>query len=306
MANELKLSDALTKDELCDLRRKSDVRALASFVFTWGLIAGAFPMAIIWPNPLTILAGIGILGGRQLALGVINHDCAHHAFFKSPKVDEFVGHYLVGAPMNISLPAYRAYHLKHHKYAGTPNDPDIVFVKDYPISKESMRRKFMRDFTGRTGVRDTLRKIRNFKLQRNWPWLTFHILLLGTLTAAGAPWAYLMWWAAELFVYPAIVRLRQIGEHGTAKDRTQLDPRLNTGTTVAPLWQRVLIAPNDVNYHLEHHMFASIPPYNLPKLHRLLASRGYYDGFECISKDYFDVIRRALRPEDVPAMVPAE
>ncbi|MCA8899012.1 MAG: fatty acid desaturase family protein [Hyphomonas sp.] len=306
MANELKLSDALTKDELRDLRRKSDVRALASFVFTWGLIAGAFAMATIWPNPLTILAGIGILGGRQLALGVINHDCAHHAFFKSPKVDEFVGHYLVGAPMNISLPAYRAYHLKHHKYAGTPNDPDIVFVKDYPISKESMRRKFMRDFTGRTGVRDTLRKIRNFKLQRNWPWLTFHILLLGTLTAAGAPWAYLMWWAAELFVYPAIVRLRQIGEHGTAKDRTQLDPRLNTGTTVAPLWQRVLIAPNDVNYHLEHHMFASIPPYNLPKLHRLLASRGYYDGFECISKDYFDVIRRALRPEDVPAMVPAE
>ena len=306
MANELKLSDALTKDELRDLRRKSDVRALASFVFTWGLIAGAFAMAIIWTNPLTILAGIGIVGGRQMDLGVINHDCAHHAFFKSPKVDEFVGHYLVGAPMNISLPAYRAYHLKHHKYAGTPNDPDIVFLNDYPISKESMRRKFMRDFTGRTGVRDTLRKIRNFKLQRNWPWLTFHILLLGTLTAVGAPWAYLMWWAAELFVYPAIVRLRQIGEHGTAKDRTQLDPRLNTGTTVAPLWQRVLIAPNDVNYHLEHHMFASIPPYNLPKLHRLLASRGYYDGFECISKDYFDVIRRALRPEDVPAMVPAE
>ena len=49
MANELKLSDALTKDELRDLRRKSDVRALASFVFTWGLIAGAFAMATIWP-----------------------------------------------------------------------------------------------------------------------------------------------------------------------------------------------------------------------------------------------------------------
>jgi fatty acid desaturase len=115
-----------------------------------------------------------------------------------------------------------------------------------------------------------------------------------------------MWWAAELFVYPAIVRLRQIGEHGTAKDRAQLDPRLNTGTTVAPFWQRVFIAPNDVNYHLEHHMFASIPPYRLKRLHQLLASRGYYDGFECISKDYFDVIRRAVRSDEKPAMVPAE
>ncbi|WP_321489986.1 fatty acid desaturase family protein [uncultured Hyphomonas sp.] len=306
MSNQLKLSDVLTKDELRELRKKSNLRAFVTLSWNWGLIAAAFAVAIIWPNPLTILAGVVILGGRQLGLGIINHDCAHHAFFKNPKVDEFVGHYLVGAPMNISLPAYRAYHLKHHKYAGTPDDPDIVFVKNYPVSKDSLRRKFVRDFTGRTGFRDTMRKVRSFKLSRNWPWLTFHALLLGTLTLAGAPWAYLMWWAAELFVYPAIVRLRQIGEHGTAKDRTQLDPRLNTGTTVAPFWQRVLIAPNDVNYHLEHHMFASIPPYRLKRLHQLLASRGYYDGFECISKDYFDVIRRAVRSDDKPAMVPAE
>ena len=163
----------------------------------------------------------------------------------------------------------------------------------------------MRDLTGQTGLRDTLRKIRSFKLSRNWPWLTFHIALAGTLTAIGAPWAYLMWWAAELFIYPAIVRLRQIGEHGTAKDRTSLDPRLNTGTTVAPFWQRVLIAPNDVNYHLEHHMFASIPPYRLKRLHKLLSSRGYYETFDCISHGYDDVIRRAVH-NDAPEMVPAE
>ncbi|MBA3069088.1 MAG: fatty acid desaturase [Hyphomonas sp.] len=305
MANTMKLSDALSKDELTSLREKSDLRALASLVWTWGLIAGAFAIAIVWTNPLTILLGILILGGRQLALGVMNHDCSHHAFFRSPKVDEFVGHWLCGAPINTSLQAYRAYHLKHHKFAGTPDDPDTGFVKDYPVLVESLRRKFVRDLTGQTGYRDTLRKIRNFKLSRNWPWLTFHVLLLGTLTLAGAPWAYLMWWAAELTVYPAIVRLRQIGEHGTAKDRTSLEPRLNTGTTVAPIWQRVFIAPNDVNYHLEHHMFATIPPYNLGRLHRLLASRGYYDGYDCISRGYDDVIRRAVRP-DAARMVAAE
>lgn len=298
MANTLKLSDALSKDELKSLREKSDLRALASLVWTWGLISGAFAMAIVWTNPATILFGIVILGGRQLALGVMNHDCAHHAFFRNPKVDEFVGHWLCGAPLNTSLHAYRAYHLKHHKYAGTPDDPDIGFVKNYPVSKDSLRRKFIRDLTGQTGYRDTLRKIRNFKLSKNWPWLTFHLLLLGTLTLVGAPWAYLMWWAAELTVYPAIVRLRQIGEHGTAMDRASLEPRLNTGTTVAPFWQRVFIAPNNVNYHLEHHMFATIPPYNLGRLHRLLASRGYYDGYACISRGYGDVIRRAVRPDE--------
>jgi hypothetical protein len=32
---------------------------------------------------------------------------------------------------------------------------------------------------------------------------------------------------------PAIVRLRQIGEHGVAAERSDLDPRRNTSTTVA-------------------------------------------------------------------------
>jgi hypothetical protein len=52
-------------------------------------------------------------------------------------------------------------------------------------------------------------------------------------------------------------------------------------------------------------MFASIPPYNLGKMHRILSARGYYDGFDCISHGYDDVIRRAVR-RDAPQMVAAE
>lgn len=305
MQSLVKLSDVLSKEELSQLRQKSDFKALATLVWNWALIVGAFALAIAWPNPLTILMGVLILAGRQLGLGIINHDCAHHAFFKSKAVDDFVGHWIAGAPMNISLAAYRAYHLKHHQYAGTPDDPDIGFVKNYPVPADSLRRKFIRDFTGQTGFRDTMRKIRNFKLRRNYPWLGFHILLLAVLTLAGAPWAYLMWWAAEIFVYPAIVRLRQIGEHGTALDRTSREARLNTGTTNAPFWQRVFVAPNNVNFHLEHHLLAHIPPYNLRRMHNLLASRGFYDGVDCISKDYADVLRRAVR-RDEGGLVAAE
>ncbi len=305
MPDLMKLSDALTKDELRSLREKSDLKAFATLSWNWGLIAAAFAIAIVWTNPFTILLGILILGGRQLGLGIINHDCAHHAFFKNKAVDDFVGEWLVGAPMNISLAAYRAYHLKHHKYAGTPDDPDIVFVKNYPVPRESLVRKFKRDLTGQTGFRDTLFKLRKFRWSRNWKWAAFHVLLLATLTAVGAPWAYLMWWAAEIFVYPGIVRLRQIGEHGTAIDRTQLDARLNTGTTVAPFWQRVFVAPNNVNYHLEHHLLASIPPYNLGKLHSLLEARGFYEETDCISSGYIDVLRRAVR-RDEPVAVAAE
>ena len=32
----------------------------------------------------------------------------------------------------------------------------------------------------------------------------------------------------------------------------------------------MFVAPNNVNFHLEHHLFAHIPPYNLRKLHMKL------------------------------------
>ena len=73
MQSLAKISDVLSKDELNALRQKSDLKALATLVWNWGLIVAAFAIAIIWPNPLTILVGIMLLGGRQLVLGIINH-----------------------------------------------------------------------------------------------------------------------------------------------------------------------------------------------------------------------------------------
>ena len=294
--NGMRLTDALTREEFAELRRKSDLVGAWTVLFNWALIAGAFALAIAWPNPLTILAAVLILGGRQLGLGIITHDAAHGTLFASPRLNEFAGEWLAAVPMNSSLPGYRKYHLKHHRHAGTPEDPDRVFVKDYPVGREALRRKFLRDVTGRTGVRDLIAQLRRFDMKRQWPWLAFHAGLLAALTALGAPWAYALWWAAQLFVYPVIMRLRQIGEHGVAPDRGDPDPRRNTSTTVAAWWERLLVAPNNVHWHLEHHLAAGVPAQNLGRMHRLLAARGFYDGHDCVSRGDADVIRRAVRP----------
>ncbi|MEM8695097.1 MAG: fatty acid desaturase family protein [Pseudomonadota bacterium] len=301
MSQPISLSDAVTKDELRELVKTSDLKALGILAGTYAIIASAFAMAILWPNPLTIVVAIALLAGRQLGLAVIMHDCAHHAFFSNRKVNEFVGHWLAGGPMNVSVHAYRAYHLKHHQHAGTPKDPDIALVKNYPVSRASLRRKFTRDFTGRTGIRDLIFKLRKLKLPKDLPWLVFHATLFAALWFAGAPWVYMLWWVAELFVYPAVTRLRNIGEHGVVKDRLSLEPRDNTNTTIANPIERLFLAPNYVNFHCEHHHFAAVPPYNLPRLHRLMRERGYYDHHDSVTRGYRDVIRRAMRPDTVPA-----
>ncbi|QNE32326.1 fatty acid desaturase family protein [Sphingomonas sp. NBWT7] len=290
-----RFTDVLSRDEIAALTRMSDWRGAWTVAVNWALIAGAFALAAAWPNPLTIVLAILVLAGRQLGLGIIVHDCAHHALFRSRRLNERVGQWLAGVPMNTSLAKYRSYHLKHHQYAGTPRDPDIGFVKSYPVERLSLRRKFVRDLTGRTGIRDLRQLLARFSWGEQGPWVVFHLALFGALAAAGATWTYALWWVAYLFVYPAIVRLRQIGEHGVAADRGELDPRRNTSTTLARWWERLFVAPNHVHYHLEHHMAATVPPYRLAAMHRLLKARGFYDGHDCVRRGYGDVLRRAVR-----------
>src|SRR5207247_10789821 len=115
-------------------------------------------------------------------------------------------------------------------------------------------------------------------------------VLLAVLALAGHPALYLLWVGAWLTTYSLAMRLRSIAEHGMVPDPA--DPLRNTRTTLARWWERLLLAPNRVNYHLEHHLVMAVPHYNLPRMHRLLRVRGVLlDAF--VTRCYLDVLRLA-------------
>lgn len=290
-----KLSECLTREELRDLSRTTNWQGAAMLTSNLLVLAAAFALAIVWTNPLTVALSVLLIAGRLLALSIVMHDCAHKALFRSSGLNDFIGHWIGGAAVDVPLQLYRDYHLNHHRHAGTDKDPDQGLVKAYPVTKGSLRRKFIRDLTGQTAIRDLIMSWRKPDWRQKTPFLVFQLVLLAALTAAGAPWAIALWWAARIFVYPAIMRLRNIGEHGVALDRYDTEPRLNTHTTLASWPERLLVAPNNVNFHLEHHIFAAVPPYNLPRLHKLLASRGYYDGYTCVTRGYPAMLGKAVR-----------
>lgn len=283
----MNIQQVLTAAELEEIGRRSDLKAAWLVLSNYAIVAAAFSAMALWPNPLTILLGIVVLGGRQLGFGVLVHECGHGTLFSTRRLNELVGDWLV-APLTFNnMRAYMRGHLKHHRLAGTRQDPDLPNYQDYPITRERLKRKLWRDLSGQTGWRQTrglLASLRHFNAQTPETrtvlarGLLANLLLLGALTAAGHPWLYLIWWVALLTTNRLVSRIRQVAEHAAVPDLYDPDPRRNTRTILANWVERLVLCPLGVNYHLEHHLLASVPIYNLPKLHRLLEAKGVYDG----------------------------
>jgi fatty acid desaturase len=117
-----------------------------------------------------------------------------------------------------------------------------------------------------------------------------NLVLLALLTAAGYPALYLLWVVAWFTTYSLVMRIRSIAEHAMVPDPG--NELKNTRTTIARWWERLLIAPNRVNFHLEHHLLMTVPHYNLPRLHRMLKSRGVLDD-ACVVTGYRSVLELA-------------
>ncbi|MEH6634216.1 MAG: fatty acid desaturase family protein [Halioglobus sp.] len=299
----MKINDYLSREQVAHFTAKSDLHAWRLVVGNWLAIAMIFATVALWTNPLSILLAIVLLGGRQLGLSVLMHECGHRTLFRTPGLNDNIGQWLCALPVMSDQRSYARGHLEHHRKAGTPDDPDLSNYQSYPVSSASFRRKVVRDLTGQTGVklmsaifRGASGAISREKRASALPFvqqLAVQALLFTVLYAFGIGWTYLLWATAYLTVFMLIIRVRQVAEHAAVPDLFDPDPRMNTRTVDAPWWQRLIFAPNGVNYHMEHHFMASVPCYRLHALRRHLQRQRALDGVP-VFHGYGQLLRHAV------------
>jgi fatty acid desaturase len=296
--------EALTRDEIRSLTEIRDSRAWLSLLVDWGLVGMSFALVAAFPNPLSIVVAIAVIGSRQLGLAILMHDAAHRALLRNRSWNDWVGNWLCAYPVWNDVHPYRKYHLQHHAKTWTSEDPDLELATPFPISRESFKRKVLRDLSGQTGwkrflailnrdlghSRGRVRRDFGAGLQALHGVVITNAALLGLLTLFGHPELYLLWVVAWFTTYSLVMRIRSIAEHAMVPDVT--DELRNTRTTLARWWERLLIAPNRVNFHLEHHLLMTVPHYNLPRLHRMLRSRGVLED-ACVTDGYRSVLALA-------------
>jgi fatty acid desaturase len=306
--------DHFTTEEIRSLRTIRDHRAWLTLFVNYALIAASMALVAYSPNVLTVLLALFVIGARQLGLAVVMHEAAHFTLFKNRALNDFVGNWLAGFPIYLSADMYRAHHIEHHAKTWTEEDPDLSLAVAFPVSKRSMARKIARDLLGITGLKQLvgtsylivkvvrgeqvdsgtlpLRLEREPAIRMVLGTLVTNLILFGLLWAVGHPMLYLLWLGAWLTTNKLVARIRSIAEHAVVPDPS--DPIGQTRTVLASPVERLFIAPNRVQFHLEHHLLMTVPHYNLPRFHAMLRARGLLAG-ACVADNYVQVLRQAIR-----------
>lgn len=310
----------LPREQLRPFLVRSDLAGWRMLAFNWGLILLSFGLVMWRANPLTVVLALVVLGGRQLGLGILMHEAAHRSLFKSQVLNEWIGQWLCAAPMFVELAIYRRYHMTHHIKAGTIEDPDLPNYEHYPVSRASLRRKLLRDLSGRSGLRafaaltvlygsggDAARAAgysyrsagseKDWSARRllanSWRCAVANALMLAACAAVGHALAYLLWPVAWLTTYMLFSRIRNAAEHGALPGTREPDIWCNTRTVLAAWWERLTVAPNYVNYHFEHHLAPAVPAHKLPEFHRWLRAQGAYER-ATLERGYARVLARMV------------
>ena len=307
--------ESFSKEEIAELRKHSDWRGWLMLLTDYGMIAAAMAIVLWFPSVFSVAFALLVIGTRQLGLAVVLHEAAHRTLFNNRKLNDWAGNWLAAYPIYISVDMYRPHHLDHHGKTWGETDPDRVLAEGFPVSKMSMTRKVLRDLLGITGLKQLLgtsyvayKVIRGeevnagtlpMRLDRARTvrmvigFLVTNAVLLGILWALGHPILYLLWLGAWLTTNKLVVRLRSMAEHALVPHPDPTDAFGNTRTTLTSWWERMLVAPHNVGFHLEHHLVMTIPQYKLARFHRMLAERGLLEN-ACLERGYVRVFRKMI------------
>jgi len=297
-----------------DVRRLSEVvesKALASIARQWMVIGGVFVgfMAISthlgWGWWMAIyLAAAFIIATRQHALFGLIHEATHYRLSKNRSRNDFLSDFFCAFPLGLCTDVYRRRHLLHHQHTNTEQDPDwqgMHLDEDWHWPKDhiSTLRLFTLDFLGLSAhklliilflwspLQAAVSKHVRLTTAERIRLAGFCLLLAGGLTI-GHAWLYflLLWVIPQLTIFGALIRLRSVAEHLVCPSLNELN---ETRHVEATWFERLTLAPFNVNYHLAHHLFPSVPWYNLPELQGRLMQFEIFRQQAKITKSYLGI-----------------
>jgi len=270
-------------DKLRTLTEIRPWRWLCDMALDWTVILLAAWMAERLRHPLAYLLAVILIGVRFHALAVLMHDATHYRLFKNRRWNEIVGELLAWSLL-ITLRGYRKNHFAHHRDLNTDRDPDWVRKRDDPYYALPQDRKGVTILLlkGLCGLRffTEARNVARAKQLRQVPRslkITRAVFYAAILAAAAYwhLWPLLLkyWIVPSMTSFAFLLYVRSLAEHHGGTMVYDGDMLTGSRHLDATWWEKFLLAPHNVHYHVDHHLYPAVPYYNLPRLHALLLAQ---------------------------------
>jgi len=283
-------SQLLSAEQLHDLGRRHPVRMIRDTILLWLQIVIVWAAVAWWPSWWMIALAIPIVGTRYYALFLIGHDGLHRRLFRDVRTNDLWNDLLAIGPIGAITRLNRTNHMRHHATLALSGDPDRY---KYIAGNRETRIDYG---LALTGIPYVLRAVGNVFLGKRPTTAApnqvagytgrdlailglWQVALVGGLSGAIGWWAYPVLWLLPVYIFTyAADIVRVFLEHSVPGNDDDADATMRLITYESNAIERVFFAPMNMNFHTAHHLWPSIPYYNLPKADRLIRQSPLRDG----------------------------
>ena len=284
-------SKILTAEQLKSLTTVKPGRMIRDTLIDWSVILLCWVIVAFYPVWYVVVLAIPIIGCHLYGLMIIAHDGLHRRLFASKKANDRYCNMLLLGPICAVTHMNRLNHMDHHKLLATDNDPDRY--KYLTRDKRSLL-QFMLFITGIAYIFQTLRNVflkpsspspshtkKHYNTENIIVIIAWQVLLIGGLSYSIGWWAYPVLFAFPFYIFAYLAdTIRVFCEHSQPENDTPETDRKRLITYTSSWLERKFFAPHNMNYHTAHHLWPSIPYYNLPEANRYIQESEFVQELE--------------------------
>lgn len=290
------------------LRKFSQINNALAAIFIvgqWTVIGLAAFAAIVSQQAFVAIISVIVIASRQHALGVLMHDACHYRLFSRARLNDLLSDIFCAVPCGLITSRYRVQHLKHHVVPNAKDDPYFLIFQANP--KHWLWPKRHKQAWAVIACDLFLINLPTFLSEiRIWsPFVpatrdgrvpplsvreivtvvSFYSAIFGLLLITGLwGWFFVLWILPSITVLPVMIRLRTIAEH---HNLPEISGTVATRNIYAAGLEAALVSPLNINLHLTHHLFPSVPQYHLPKLTAFLKQDATFERRAHSARSYF-------------------
>lgn len=280
--------DPSIKEQLIELRKLDNWHCIVAVLYDYFVIAISIALSFIspWFYPITLL----LIGSRQRALATVLHEAVHCCIAKSRKLNHFVGTFLSGYLIFQEYNTYRDTHVKqHHAYLGDPSkDPDYHYHLSEQIYMPRSGKAFLKRYilkpallikTGsyfwymlKNRMKPSKKYLNSFLVM-----YTYWAVILGASYFFNILHYVVLFWLIPIVTTSAIIGwFNELSEHYPLVGKYNTDIHM-TRNRFSHWLEHFIFNTHEENYHLIHHLYATIPFWNLKKAHEVLCQDPEYN-----------------------------